>query len=349
MQWTEEFDNKLRALREQGGTFSEIAMALNLWFDTNVFTKDGVQKRHQALSPPQVISLPTEPMPVWRRYFDEDGQALDSPMKNIPAMYGALGLARRFEILHISDLHVDQHDEGLLNRVLSRHCGADVVVLNGDFLDIYNYSRYDKLKNRPIERELEAGIRILEHLAYSFPVVVVTDSNHLFRVSRSVKIPEGLLFLFQHDLMARMAAPFSNVHVVDRGPAQSWWCQIGDALFTHADYARQYAPMSAVKINEYMSGMLGTRQFPDLQPYRVLVQAHTHQVGSTYVGGVKVIESGCLAKLPLEYASSAGAVKFPKPQTNGYAVVVQKSGRSLLNESREFFLGDELNAGSYVA
>jgi hypothetical protein len=333
--WTASEDARLVAYREDPKySYSDIARMMNQWFETTEFTKDMCQKRAQVLAPPPPLPAAPEMMPNFRRYFDEDGQPLVTPPKRNLVDY-LMGLALsdyRVEILHISDLHVDQHDEELLDQVLRRHASADLVVIAGDFLDIYAYSRFDKLKNRPIEGELENGVRLLEHISANFPHVVVIQSNHLDRVARSISVPTGLQFLVEPNLMRHLARPFRNVHTVEE-----FYVQIGDAIFSHADYTSGLAPQSALQVHKSLAAKTAVG-YTDLRPWRVLVQAHTHRVGCTVTGGVKLIESGCLARLPLDYTTTAKSMRFSEPQANGYAVVVQRNGVSLVNECREHYL-----------
>jgi hypothetical protein len=116
-----------------------------------------------------------------------------------------------------------------------------------------------------------------------------------------------------------------------------WWVPIGDCVFAHADYSGGKAPKSAEQVYTKLDNYMRAGQLPRIE-MRCVVQAHTHHVGTSYQRGVKCIEPGCLAKLPLEYTIDARSAGSVHPQQNGYASVVQRHGRTLLNESREFLL-----------
>jgi hypothetical protein len=332
--WTTELDKRLFALRERGWSFAQIAAGLSL--ETGqTFTKDQIQKRYRRVRRGlQLAPAPrTRLMPYFSLLFDETGQPRREPTKlDLDAALAPL-LERRMRILVISDLHVSQHDEDLLVAVLNRHRDADLIVVNGDALDIYAYSRYQKYHNRPIEQEIDDWCRIqLTYLA-AWPLVLITDSNHAQRVPRAAVVPDGLRFLLEPNVMRHLARPFSTILALDE-----WYVQIGDAIIAHGDYATRRVPRAAEQVAAWFRKRVGSEQFPHLRPFRVLVQAHTHRVGCVVTAGTKVIESGCLARLPLDYTTRAHQVRYDEPHANGYVELVLDRGRAVLNECREYYL-----------
>lgn len=338
--FTPEIDKRLFALREQGYSFSQIAARLTLEFGSGhvSYTKDQVQKRYQAISPTlRLVAAPAHiAMPYFQAHFDERGRPREpvglTKLADLAQYVESLD-RRLSKTLVLSDLHVDQHDEALLVEALNAHRDADLVVINGDALDIYAYSRFRREANRPIEGEIEAWMRIQAEYLSRFPWVVITDSNHAQRIPRAVTIPDGLQFLLEPNIMRHLALPFCNIVALD-----DWWYQVGDVIYAHGDYAARRAPRTAEQVAAWFRARLGSGQFPELRPFRVLVQAHTHRVGCVVLGGIKVIESGCLAKLPLDYSRAAHQVRWQEPQANGYVVVVQDRGRAILNECREYYV-----------
>jgi hypothetical protein len=339
MEWTPTKDAKLLSLRDSGLTFTECAEAMTNWYGETC-TKDACSNRMKVIVRPPGLSdqPPSIHMPFFHKYFDEEGQPLNEPKKYDLQLYidsGMVAPNNKQEILHISDLHIPFQNEELLDTILRRHAAADLVVVTGDALDCYAYSRFPKDRNVPIEQEIESWIRLQAFLAARFPNVVIVDSNHADRVKLALAtVPLGLSFLVEPNIHRYLARPFNNVHVVG-----NWYFQVGDAIFAHADYARGRAPQSVVKVAEFLENNRQVGQL-DIQPFRLLVQAHTHKVGTLIFKGRKLVESGCLARLPLDYTVSAGSVSFPEPQVNGYVSVVQENGRTDLNASREHYLGD---------
>jgi predicted phosphodiesterase len=74
--------------------------------------------------------------------------------------------------LILSDIHIPFHDENALAAALEWgvNNSIDTVILNGDFLDCYDVSRFSKEIRRPkISEELEAGRNFLAYLRELFP------------------------------------------------------------------------------------------------------------------------------------------------------------------------------------
>ncbi len=342
MLWLPEHDRHLISLREAadeyGWTHEQIAADMSQWFEQS-FTKDQISGRLRRLPPLRGLrDLPIiDPMPAFHRHFNRSGRVLyPQPKSGLEEYLSTLRRRNtRYKTLHISDLHLDQENRQLLDFVLRAHGDADLCVVGGDALDIYAYSRFSKDKNHPIEGEIEAWMRLQEFLSRTFAHVLVIDSNHLARVGAALaSVPSGLGFLVEPNLLRYLSSPFPNVHVTD-----DWWVQVHDAVFTHGDGSKGLAPKTALMVHEKLQ-RFGAVGHIAVQDYHVLVQAHTHACGSVIEGNRKIIESGCLAKLPIDYTINARSVANRRPQVNGYAVVVQKGGRALLNESDYRYLGD---------
>jgi hypothetical protein len=341
MNWTAEQATRLLSYREQyPESFDKVARSMADWYD-RPFTKDACQKKYQTLRAESAITqlsdlLIPDMMPNFHRHFDEAGRPyLVAPKADwTNYLYDRAVSGDRVELLHVGDLHVPLHDDRLLDRVLRRHRAADLLVVAGDALDIYGFSRFPKARNIPLEREIEEWCRIQDFIAGAFPHVVIIGSNHLDRINRVLtdQVPMSLRFLLEPDLLGYLAQPYANVHVLP-----DWYVAIGDCIFAHGDHSGGLAPKSAWDVWDKISTFMRAGHFPKLE-IRCVVQAHTHHIGTAWDVDVKLIEPGCLAKLPLEYTVAANSVRFKKPQQNGYASIIQRYGRTLLNESREYVL-----------
>lgn len=86
---------------------------------------------------------------------------------------------RRIKALAINDIHAPMHNEQALAKAIRDNASADECWIVGDFLDLFNFSRYVKFK-RPFSpvQEFQAGQAILNVLAESFPIVRVLHGNH---------------------------------------------------------------------------------------------------------------------------------------------------------------------------
>jgi len=94
-------------------------------------------------------------------------------------------------ILVISDPHIPYHYKQGLDLAINTGVkeGADTVVLNGDFLDMYQISRFDRSPDkRPVAKEIETGIRVLEYIRKKYPdqEIIFVEGNHEERLSKYI-------------------------------------------------------------------------------------------------------------------------------------------------------------------
>lgn len=108
-----------------------------------------------------------------------------------------------YKALVINDLHIPFTDMDLIDLVLQagRDAKVDKIIINGDLLDLYNCSVYEKSKKVIInsETEIEAGLDFIKKLRKIFPdqEIVFLFGNHDDRLSRLVsnKLPSFYNFL----------------------------------------------------------------------------------------------------------------------------------------------------------
>jgi hypothetical protein len=234
------------------------------------------------------------------------------------------------KVLMLSDLHIPFHNKPAIEQAVQEHQDADLLVIGGDLMDFHSLSPFRKTQYVPLELEIQEAVSLVTWLAERFPKILVLDSNHNHRVEKSVSIPPNLSFLFESNLIRRILSHLSNVEVLDK-----WWVQIHDAVICHAERASKVNLKTAV---ECVKHFLQHGPLMGVQPFRVLVQAHTHAQGETILGGyqIKAIESGCMALLPLDYTLEARHVGKYEPQISGYVVLEFREGNAVLNRCRTF-------------
>jgi predicted phosphodiesterase len=97
------------------------------------------------------------------------------------------------KLIHLSDLHIPDHDERSVRNVLRyvRDAKPDVVLLNGDILDMALISSHNKgnlraIEGRFIRQEYDRGERFLDDLqkAAGGASVIWVEGNHEYRVER---------------------------------------------------------------------------------------------------------------------------------------------------------------------
>jgi hypothetical protein len=275
----------------------------------------------------------TQIMPYYDKYVNEI-EGVNVIAKDATLLSSIMEKSKR-KILVISDLHVPFTDETKLQKVVDQNRTADMVVIGGDFLDMYGCSRHRKRRNVPHEIEIDNAIRILEYLSDTFPWVRILRGNHDARALKKVQdmCPPELLYLFDNEPLDLIVRPFSNVEYIG-----DWWTNIGDTIIAHAERSSAIEGRPAVLLGEFFAtkGWAKRLHLPEI---RVFVQAHTHQVSTVYREDVKYFESGCLVDWQsdgVEYVLDSTA--FMRPPMNGYITLTQYKGQTSFNESREFVL-----------
>jgi predicted phosphodiesterase len=103
------------------------------------------------------------------------------------------------KVLVLSDIHVPYHDKPALTMALEEGIkqGVTAIILNGDFLDCYAISSYDRSPDMPsIREEFETGKEVLSVIREAFPDASIfwKEGNHEARWDKFLqrKAPELL-------------------------------------------------------------------------------------------------------------------------------------------------------------
>ena len=234
--------------------------------------------------------------------------------------------------------------------MLEREKDIDIAVLMGDIGDSYSLSRFLKYESVPYEQELASMTLLLQTFSERFPIVRVITGNH-----DGPRLEKQLLERLTGDMVAAIRSMtggtldpievlcrrFANIERVlpstDNGHRLRWMTQIGDALFMHAEkYSK--VPGSAMRsIDEWVTDF---EQAIGLEPYRVLVQAHTHQLSwLPWKADRVLIECGCLC---MHHGYQYTARISGRPQRRGWVVLEQVDGKTDINRSRVVWYDAEL-------
>lgn len=278
----------------------------------------------------------------WQRFAREIGMVRDryaGPSKR-PVRIG------RMKILVIPDLHAPFHDRAMLATMLEREKDADLAVVMGDIGDGYAFSKYIKYESVPYEQELAAITQILEQLSERFPSTLVIQGNH-----DAPRLEKQLRDRLSSDMVSAIQAMtggsldpiealcqrrFPNVslasHPVGRHRVK-WMAQVGDAIFCHAE---KYSRVPGAALRAIEEWFADNERVVELNPWRVVVQAHTHQLGVIpYRADKLLVECGCLATTP-GYALTARI--GGRPQRMGYCTIEQCDGVTDFNSVRMVWL-----------
>lgn len=255
----------------------------------------------------------------------------------------------REKILVIPDLHVPfQHREAIAE-MLRRDGDADRAVVMGDVGDAFALSRFVKYEHVPYQEEIVALVQMFEMLSGAFPRVDLIAGNHdglrlekMLRVSLDQDFMAAVKFLTGGILspVDAIAMKFKNVHLsghkVERHNLR-WFTQIGDALFLHAETFSRVPGAALRRIEEWLTDMERTLH---LQPWRVIVQAHTHQLALfPWLSDKLMVECGCLSQT---HGYQLSAKVGGRPQRLGYVVLEQVRGVTDINSVRTVWLDDEV-------
>lgn len=118
----------------------------------------------------------------------------------------------RQRILLLSDIHLPYHDPKSVQTAIKygKQEGCTMVIVNGDLLDFYQLSRYERdPRKRKFADEIEAGRQFFQVLRYHFPnaQIIYKLGNHEERYEKwlFLKAPELLGFReFELDILLRL-------------------------------------------------------------------------------------------------------------------------------------------------
>lgn len=209
----------------------------------------------------------------------------------------------------------------------------DLVIHGGDLLDWYAVSSFVKRKHVDPKLEIQHGTWVLEVLAGIGAEVEVVSDNHGRRLLKAVmkaNLPDALMEILEWfkpelDLFKLMVRDLPNVKIAD--PVEvvegvHFFGQYGDLVVGHADTSSKLKLRAAENLDTWLrewKGPLG------LQPWRVVAQAHTHQLGIAYgSGGHKAyMELGACCTLEAMNYALQGKVGY-RPPVPAYTVLEQQ-------------------------
>jgi len=254
------------------------------------------------------------------------------------------------KILSLSDIHFPLARMDLLQDILKLHSDADIVVINGDLMEGYIFSTFEKSKSIAALDEYRIAFEFVRMLSEKFPKVVLVSGNHDIRASRVLKqqgFGKDATQVLRPDLLARIAngelldesgmlvakLDFNNVIYEQR---EAWFVKIGKTLFIHP-HGRGGSMPGATVTNH---GQKLARRYENGEVDSVIC-GHTHKIYKGIINGIMYVEQGYLAGV-LSY------LHMPKNDyrfnyQNGYAVIYQDAeGNTDFNLSGPVYLGESL-------
>jgi predicted phosphodiesterase len=247
------------------------------------------------------------------------------------------------KVVSISDMHIPFQHDAVMEDMIAKHSDADILVINGDFLELYSVSSWPKNKSVMLRKEYEQGLKVLKRLSEIFPKIYMTKGNHEDRLQRyfTSNVDPSISFMTDPDILQRLSKGydfneegdlvkkhnFNNVFY--RKGHLSWYVQIGRCVFVHPSGGSGVPMRTAIKATDYL--LSRTLEFD------AVCCAHTHQIGQIIYNNKLLIEQGC-ACVPLEYESTSKMAY--RPQSFGYAVIMMnKKGHVDFDKSGAVFCG----------
>lgn len=233
-------------------------------------------------------------------------------------------------ILVISDVHVPYHDP-VTKKVyqLGKDIEVDKVVINGDFLDCGEISRYTKsYKLKSFREELDAGKRELDKILEITEDVVYVGGNHdRDRLKKYVRerapALEGLVDEDGRELLSidkLLGMEERGIKFID----DRFWEYKG-ILFSHINKSSKYGGYAAKNVG--------------MDYAKDVIHGHTHKVGLVTMADYSWIEEGTLA-LPAHYDSK------PSTEVQGF-VIASIKGKERFYEVVRIKKGHFVFGGEY--
>ena len=245
------------------------------------------------------------------------------------------------KILSFSDLHIPfQLDYTLLKD----YRNVDILQINGDIVDCQALSKFSKqYRISPMEEIIQGRQYLIDLIEYIHPKKVVCNyGNHdkrfaaYFAKNLDSDILElmpdtslELIFVdgFRHyDKRSKSKVwyePLCNVFEdIEIEYVDDWKSKIGKTIFAHPLAYRSGMLATADKAKDYLQDTVK-------EPFDCVVMAHTHKVGYSKKGYIKLFEQGAFADVKkMDYVDG----RLMAPQQSGFAYICQDEEGNLLHE-----------------
>ena len=257
------------------------------------------------------------------------------------------GVATR--ILSVSDLHVPfQLDYTLL----ADYRNVDILQINGDVVDCQALSRFPKqYRISPIEEMIIGRQYLIDLIEYINPKKVICNyGNHDKRFAAYIaKNLDSDILELMPDTSLELIFVDGFHHYDKRSKTKIWYsplCEVFDEIEIEYvdDWKTKIGKTWFVHPLAYRSGFLATTdkakdylQDVDKEPFDCVCMAHTHSVGDSEKGYIRLLEQGAFADVrKMNYMDG----KLVKPQKMGFAFICQDSEGNLIKDKTKIIVLD---------
>ena len=255
-------------------------------------------------------------------------------------------------ILSISDLHVPFQ---LNYEVLEKYRNnMDILQINGDVIDCQALSKFPKqYRISPMEEMIQGRQYLIDLIKYINPKKVVCNyGNHDIRFANyfaknidtdilQLQPNTSLELIFEdgfrnYDKLNRTKTWYEPVTSIfeDTGIevkfVDNWKVKIGKTWFVHPLAYRSNILATADKAKDYL-------QDTDRDSFDCVVMAHTHSVGDSEKGYIRLIEQGAFCNVDkMRYSDG----RLQKPQKKGFAIIAQDKNGNLIKDKTKVVVLD---------
>ncbi len=340
------------AIQAHGGNTTEAAVALGVSRTTlqhrvvlarsrGLIGKQDVGRPKRKTLPEVYDRLPQTADECWAVLDTAIGRTRPQPK---PPVYRSPKTKR---IVIASDFHAPFHRPDAVAAMLAATKGFDQLIINGDLQDSYSVSRFVKYEAVPWEREMAAVDALLASFAAQYPDVLIVDGNHdrpRFEKALRSQVPLEIVHVIEYltggefsairVLMKRKGYQNIRFAPIKVGRHSLSWCaQQGDLIVTHAEKYSKVPGAALRGIEEWFSDQ---HDVLGLDPWRVLVQAHTHALGMfPWRSDRLLVEGGALCAV---HGYQLDARVAGRGQRLGYVTLTQTDGVTDLNSVRFHWL-----------
>ncbi len=251
------------------------------------------------------------------------------------------------QIVVAGDFHAPfQSNEAVADLIKNEGHQGKTLIINGDLQDFYSISRFTKYERVSMETELAAVDALLGQLSAAFPEVILVAGNHdtarFEKQLRAMVSPEivhviealtgGNLSVLRVIAKRYPNVTFAEMEVGGRFNL-GWFYQIGDLITAHAEKFSRVPGAALRGIDEWFTDQ---HDILGLKPWRVLIQAHTHQLGwFPFKSDKLLVEGGCMCST---HGYQLQARIMGRPQRLGYVTLDQANGVTDINSIRIVWL-----------
>lgn len=236
----------------------------------------------------------------------------------------------RLRVVAAADFHIPYHSKKALATLIAREGPqTDILLVGGDFGDVYAASTFTKHESVPFDVEHAEKTLVMQQLSEAFPLIYfLEESNHSDRIEKRLR--ENL----SRDLLAAVSEMtggilnpevmlckrFPNVKIANWVTPQNhklgWFTVIGDVAYCHAE---QYSRVPGAVLRSLQERLDDNQRIWGLPKLRAVVQFHTHSMAwLPWRSDMVLVEPGCMCE-PMTYQSRAKG--GGRPQRVGYVVM----------------------------